>query len=74
MPRLTVVRPDEPAAVPAAPGVAGITGVGGAEVAAVDLTGPARVTAYAAVMQARCALARLIHQAGHREPPRHRAA
>lgn len=77
MPRLTVVRPDEPTAIPAAPGVSGVSGparVGATEVAAVDLAGPARVSAYAAAMQARCALARLIRHAGHREPPRHRAA
>ena len=64
MPRLTVVTPLEPTAPAAAPVVPEAARDGGT----------ARATAYAAAMQARCALARLIHQAGHREPPRHRAA
>lgn len=68
MPRLTADGPD--AATPAS--AAAPAAVGRAPV--VPMGRRRAEGAYGTAMQARCALARLIRQAGHREPPRHRAA
>lgn len=62
MPRLLVVRPAD---VPASPVPAAADPAPAA---------PPRDSAYGTVMSVRCALARFIAAAGHREPPRHRAA